>query len=50
VAAGVWPKVQDAVSATVRPGGTIEPVPEWVATYAEQRERYRALYPALRDC
>jgi xylulokinase len=48
VAAGVWPDVHDAVSATVRPGGTVEPVPEWVATYAEQREQYRALYPALK--
>jgi xylulokinase len=48
VAAGVWPDVHGAVSATVRPGGTVEPVPEWVATYAEQREQYRALYPALK--
>jgi xylulokinase len=48
VAAGVWPNVQDAVSATVRPRGRIEPVAEWVTTYAEQRERYRALYPAIR--
>jgi xylulokinase len=48
VAAGVWPDVQNAVSATVRPRGCIEPVPEWVEVYAEQRERYRALYPALR--
>jgi xylulokinase len=48
VAAGVWPNVHDAVSATVRPRGSVEPTPEWVAIYAEQRERYRALYPALR--
>jgi xylulokinase len=50
VAAGVWPNVQGAVSVAVRPRGTIEPVAEWVAIYAEQRERYRALYPALRGC
>jgi xylulokinase len=48
VAAGVWPNVHDAVSATVRPRGEVEPVSEWVETYAEQRERYRALYPALK--
>jgi xylulokinase len=49
VAAGVWTNVQDAVAATVRPTSTIEPVADWVKTYAEQRERYRALYPALRS-
>jgi xylulokinase len=48
VAARVWPNVQDAVSSTVRPTRTIEPEEEWVRTYAEQRERYRALYPAIR--
>ena len=25
-----------------------EPVPEWVEVYREHRQRYRALYPALR--
>ena len=29
-------------------GERIEPVPEWVEVYREQRERFRALYPALR--
>jgi xylulokinase len=48
VAAGLWPDVRDAVSATVRPTRTIEPVAEWIETYAEGRERYRALYPALK--
>jgi xylulokinase len=53
VAADIWPDVQTAVEATVRLRGRIDPVPEWVAIYAEQREQYRALYPALRalkDC
>jgi sugar (pentulose or hexulose) kinase len=29
--------------------GVVEPVPEWSARYAEERERYRALYPALKS-
>jgi xylulokinase len=49
VAAGVWPDVHAAVKATVKPRDQIEPVPEWVEIYAEQRERYRALYPALKE-
>ncbi|MBV8221243.1 MAG: xylulokinase [Solirubrobacterales bacterium] len=48
VAAGVWPDVHAGVAATVRPRERIEPVPEWVDIYKEQRSRYRALYPALR--
>src|SRR5439155_4357041 len=48
VAAGVWPDVHAAVAATVRPTEPIEPVPEWIEPYREQRELYRALYPALR--
>ena len=48
VAAGVWDDVPTAVVATVAPAGRIDPVPEWVEPYREARERYRALYPALR--
>lgn len=48
-AAGVWRDVCEGVAATVRAGQTIEPVPSWVELYGEQRERYRALYPALRS-
>lgn len=48
VAGGVWDAPQDAVAATVRTRGEVEPDPAWVAAYAEQRERFRALYPALR--
>ncbi len=49
VAASVWPDVHAAVAATVRPRGRIDPVPEWVELYREQRQRYRELYPALRQ-
>jgi xylulokinase len=50
VAAGVWPSVQDAVAATVRPRGErIEPDPQWVEIYREQRPKFRKLYPALKD-
>jgi xylulokinase len=49
VAAGVWPDVQSAVAATVSPRERIEPVGEWVDVYRERHERYRALYPALRE-
>ena len=50
VACGVWPDVHAAVAATVRPQETIEPQPEWVEPYRVARERFRALYPALRAC
>ena len=48
VAAGVWDDVREAVSACVKVTRTIEPRPEWIAPYAEARERFRGLYPALR--
>jgi xylulokinase len=48
VAAGVWSDVHEAVEATVRVTGVVEPVPEWVEPYRELIGRYRALYPALR--
>jgi xylulokinase len=48
VAAKVWPDVHTAVAATVRPGNQIDPVREWIPIYKQQRERFRALYPALR--
>lgn len=49
VAAGVWPDVQRAVAATVRPRERIEPVPDWIEIYRQGRERFRGLYPALRQ-
>ncbi|HEY7073941.1 MAG TPA: xylulokinase [Solirubrobacteraceae bacterium] len=48
VAGGLWADVGEAVRACVRPRGEVEPVPEWIEPYRELRERYRALYPALR--
>jgi xylulokinase len=48
VAAGTWPDVHAAVRATVKPRAPIEPVPEWINPYREQRERFRLLYPALK--
>ncbi len=49
VAAGAWPDVHAATAATVRVRATVEPVAEWAEVYRERRQRYRALYPALRD-
>jgi xylulokinase len=48
VAANVWPDVHVAVQQTVKPRRLIEPVPEWIGPYRERRERFRALYPALK--
>ena len=50
VVGDVWPDVRTAVAATVRPQETIEPEPDWVGPYRAARERFRALYPALRAC
>ncbi len=50
VAGGVWPDVTTAVAATVRPRERIEPVSDWIEPYRAGRERFRALYPALRAC
>jgi xylulokinase len=49
VAAGIWPDVRAAVAATVQTTERIEPNPEWVGRYRELRQRYLAMYPALRD-
>ena len=49
VAAGVFADVHDGVTQCVRVADTVEPDPAWQAAYAEQYERYRALYPALHD-
>jgi xylulokinase len=48
VAGGVWADVGEAVRACVRTRGEVEPDPAWIAAYAEGRETFRALYPALR--
>jgi xylulokinase len=49
VAGGVWPDTATAVTATVEVRGEVEPDPVWIGHYAEGRERFRALYPALRE-
>jgi xylulokinase len=48
VAAGAWRDVDEAIGACVRVRETVEPVAEWAGPYAEARERYRELYPALK--
>jgi xylulokinase len=48
VAGGLWASPAEAVEATVRPTGTVEPVADWIEPYREGRERFRALYPALK--
>jgi xylulokinase len=48
VVAGVFSDVHEAVAACVRLGDVVEPVADWIEPYREARERYVALYPALR--
>jgi xylulokinase len=49
IAGGWWRDADEAVAACVRPRGRVDPEPRWVGAYREQGERFRALYPALRD-
>jgi xylulokinase len=49
VAGGVFTDVHEAVARCVRVREVVEPDPAWSAAYPELHERYRALYPALRD-
>jgi xylulokinase len=48
VAGGAWGSAGEAIEACVRVRETVDPVEEWVDAYADARERYRALYPALK--
>ena len=48
VAGGLFADVGEAVEACVRVRDQIEPEPAWLELYAERRERFRALYPALK--
>jgi xylulokinase len=48
VAGGLWSSPAEAAEAAVRPTATVDPVADWVPAYAEGRERFRALYPALK--
>jgi xylulokinase len=49
VAGGLWGSPAEAAEAVVRPTSTVEPVADWIAPYREQREVFRALYPAIRE-
>jgi xylulokinase len=49
VAGDLWASPSEAAEAVVHPTSTVEPVARWVGRYAEGRETYRALYPAIRD-
>jgi xylulokinase len=48
VAAGVWDDARAAVERCVKVTRVVEPREDWVEPYAEARERFRGLYPALR--
>lgn len=47
VAGGVFADARSAAQLGVKVSAEIEPDPAWIERYAGQRERYRALYPAL---
>jgi len=49
VAGGIWASAAEAADAVVQPTSTVEPVADWIEHYAEGRETFRALYPAIRD-
>jgi len=49
VAGGVFADPGEAAAACVRTHGRVDPVSAWITPYRELRERFRALYPALRD-
>jgi xylulokinase len=49
VAGGLFANVDQAVEACVRVRDQIDPEPAWVDLYAERRDRFRALYPALKE-
>jgi xylulokinase len=49
VAGGVFADPAEAVAACVRVTETVEPEPAWASAYEEGYERFRALYPALRQ-
>jgi xylulokinase len=49
VAGDLWASAAEAADAVVQPTSVVEPVADWIPAYAERRETYRALYPAIRD-
>ena len=48
IAGGLFADAGEAIEACVRVRDVIDPEPAWSALYAERRERFRALYPALK--
>ena len=48
IAGGLFADADEAVDACVRVRDQIDPEPAWIDLYAERRERFRALYPALK--
>ena len=49
VAGGVFTDTADAVRRTVRVADVVEPRADWVEVYADAHERFRSLYPSLRE-
>ena len=49
VCGGLFADPAEAARSAVVPADMIEPDPDWVRRYEEHRERYRALYPALKE-
>jgi xylulokinase len=49
VAAGTFADAHEAVACAVRAGERVEPVAAWIEPYRELRERFVALYPAVRE-
>jgi xylulokinase len=48
IAGGLFADADEAVTACVRVRDVIDPEPAWLDLYAERRERFAALYPALK--
>lgn len=49
VAAGEYESVEDAAAKIVKMEGTIHPDPETAEKYERKYQRYRRLYPLLKD-
>ena len=49
VGCGVFASVQEAADALVELACTIEPDPEITARYEERYQKFRKIYPALRE-
>jgi len=49
VRAGTFADAHDAVARCVRPTGRVDPDPAWASAYAEAYDRFRLLYPKLKE-